>query len=511
MTDVRERARELLRSQAVLPVLWIALTIVTLIPVWHHRLLPMLDMPNHLALARGWHNYYDPAWHIADFYDLRIRPVPYLLYYASVHLLMFAFSIETANKLYLSAYLIFFPLSVAYLAHALKRSPWLALCSLPLAFNQSWPYGFTSYLMGPCFMFVSLAALVLYLRDGSRRHLVLIAVGTVAAYSAHPLPWIMSGVGAIGLLLLDWRNWRRGLAAASALAPSVVLAIAAALGERSERGYLKSHDAFEGLWRDPRTAAIEFPKRVLDIIPSHFDMWVLVVLALTVLGLSVLGRRDPPLRETRHLTLLLCLFGLAYFALPTAIIKPVFWTHLSARIAAMVAPMILLWPTARLHGWRVLLLLPALAASVALPIQLDHLYAGFNGRNAPFIALVDRLPIGTSTLVVYRGIQRTEEKTEDPASSIPVYAHFTSWPMALKGGFNPYAFYQGIPITPRAPLQAPSFLGLEEFALHQAPRFDYYLVHDAPPSMDHEPALTLEMLSGRWKLYRRVGEITAGP
>ena len=61
--------------------IWIALTIIAIMPIWTQRLLPQLDTPNHLALVRGWHSYNDPSFHVADYYDLRIRVVPYFLFY----------------------------------------------------------------------------------------------------------------------------------------------------------------------------------------------------------------------------------------------------------------------------------------------------------------------------------------------------------------------------------------------------------------------------------------------
>src|SRR4249919_981703 len=125
--NVWERAKRALLAEGGLPLVWIGLTIAVLLPVWYARLLPMLDTPNHLALIRAWHNYNDPAYKIAEFYTLRIRPVPYFLFYLVIHLLMYVVNIEVANKLFLSAYLILFPLSILALARAVRRSPWLAL------------------------------------------------------------------------------------------------------------------------------------------------------------------------------------------------------------------------------------------------------------------------------------------------------------------------------------------------------------------------------------------------
>src|SRR5687767_8969063 len=112
------RLRRLLLAHGGLPILWIALTVLVLIPVWLPRLLPMLDTPSHLALVRGWHSYHDPAYRIAEHYDLRIRIVPYVFFYATIHSLMYVFPLEVANKIFLSAYLILFPLGTLYVARA---------------------------------------------------------------------------------------------------------------------------------------------------------------------------------------------------------------------------------------------------------------------------------------------------------------------------------------------------------------------------------------------------------
>jgi hypothetical protein len=124
-------------ERSVFVALWIALTVLALVPVWHQRMLPMLDTPDHLALARAWHNYHDPDWHIADYYTLRIRIVPYMLFYWTIHMLLYLFSIETANKIFLSVYLIVYPLSILRLARSLGRSRWLALGAIALAIKPS--------------------------------------------------------------------------------------------------------------------------------------------------------------------------------------------------------------------------------------------------------------------------------------------------------------------------------------------------------------------------------------
>ena len=162
----------------------------------------MLDTPNHLSLARGWHEYNDPASRVAEFYELRVRVVPYYLFYGSINLLLYVVPIETANKIFLSAYLILFPLSVLAVARSLKRSPWLALFAFPFAFNQNWIYGFASYLMSVTFSLFALAALISYLETRKVVYALLLGACCVICYLGHVMPWVLFGLCAIVLLLV---------------------------------------------------------------------------------------------------------------------------------------------------------------------------------------------------------------------------------------------------------------------------------------------------------------------
>jgi len=516
-----KRWLETVRAVAVkdggLPIAWLALTIVVLFPVWHQRLLPMLDTPNHLALVRAWHSFNDPSYKISDYYSLRIRPVPYLLFYATLHFMMFVTSVEVANKIFLSVYLILFPLSVLSLAKALKRSPWLALGAFALAFNQNWIYGFSSYLMGTCFMFFSWALLIRYLAEGGRLRVALLCVSTLLAYLGHVMPWFCIGLGGIAILILDWRRWRRGLVAAAAMLPSLLLAIAMYLQERQDRTYMKQGDGFAASWRDFPTLVIEFPRRIMELFPGVFDYAVLGIITACVIAVyftRVRGGASTDAHSERQLKWLLILLALTYLTLPYQITKPLYWWFISPRVPSMMAPLILLWPRGPIEGWRRLLLIPMVAACLALPIKLGILYRDFSNRNLAVMRLLAEVPRGANTLVVVRGMMRgpnPEEKSGDPATSGPVYWHFSSWPMALNGGYDPYLFDQGIPVRPKVMLKAPTWSTADTFDIRQAPEFDYYLVRLPMDSMQREPSLKLVDELGEWSLFHRMYPLTDEP
>jgi hypothetical protein len=504
--------------------LWVALTCAVLIPVWSQRLLPMLDTPNHLALVRGWHSYYDPSYHIAEFYDLRIRIVPYFLFYWSIHMLMYLFSIEVANKLFLSAYLILFPLAILYLSRVLRRSHWLALGAFALCFNMNWIYGFSSYLMGTVMMFFAFAGLLDYLRNESQPGLFALFAATILAYLSHVMPWTLFGLCAIVLLvhhcIVHRVPLRRGLIAALAMFPTVVLAVTAYAEDSMEKGYMKQGDGFAGVFREFPTAILEFPRRIMELFPGSLDYWVLAVISATVLGLILWkGTRvaEDSEAEKSELPILLTVLGILYVILPYAMAKPMSWWNISPRVPSMMAPLILLLPAARPEGRLRLLFAPMILACVLLPLHLRTLYRDFSKRNAPAMELISRVPRGASTLLVVRGMMfgpHPEESSGDPATSAPVYWHFPSWPTALNGGYDGYVFDQGIPVRPKKGKKLPAvphWGGGDAFNIRQAPSFDYYVIRNPTPVFDEEPAIEIVDRIDNWALYKRIHPIGEEP
>ncbi|MEO6951243.1 MAG: hypothetical protein ABI321_05465 [Polyangia bacterium] len=513
-----QRLRRLLLADGGLPIVWLVLTCFALYPVWHQRLLPMLDTPNHLALARGWHDFHDRASRISEFYDLRVRMVPYWLFYGSIDVLMYVVDVETANKLFLSAYLVLFPLSVLAVARALGRSAWLALFAFPVAFNQNWIYGFTSYLMSVTLALFCLAALLRWLETRRAVYVVALGVCVTLCYLAHIMPWFLFGLCAIAILLLHARRWQPGLVAAAAMLPSVVMALTAVLDDRQNRTYIKG-STFSATFTDFPAAVIAFPKRVMEIVPGPFDLRVLVTLVLTLVALFVLPRFVPRLRRepgplvTTH-KVILWILVLAYLSLPYEITKPMSWWYVGPRLPSLILVLLALYPAIALTGWRRLILLPVVVCGIALPLKLARLYRSFSKRNMPAVKLIEDTPRGSITLLVVRNMvlgKGAEERSGDSATSAPVYWHFPEWPMALRGGYGPYTFDQGIPIVPKKKLTTPAFGTTDTFNFRQAPEYEYYIVRDATEEMDREPSVKLERRLGEWTLYKRIHAITDEP
>jgi hypothetical protein len=504
-------------ERTVFVALWIALTVLALVPVWHQRMLPMLDTPDHLALARAWHNYHDGDWHIADYYTLRIRIVPYLFFYWTIHMLLHLFSIETANKIFLSVYLIVYPLSILRLARSLGRSRWLALGAFALAFNPCWIYGFSSYLLGTCFLYFGWAQLIDYLHsDDDHSKVYALGIFCLLAYLSHVLAWGLFGLGAIALFWHHRRQWVRVAYASAALSPTLLLCAWAWRQEQREHAYMNRGHGIHGIWKDFPDSVKEFPRRIMEIFPGDFDYWVLGGLAATVLVYLVWRRRDAtPLARARTgcLRVILFMLAVAYLMLPFTLDRPMSWWYVAARVPAIMAPLILLLPDGTIEGARALAALPMLVLCVLLPLRLTTLYSDFDRRHLGFMQLVDEVPRGARVLVLPRGLLGGGvEDSGDPSSSAPVFWHFLSWPMALKGGFSPSLFNQGIPVQPRPGLPTFNIARTDRFEFRAYPEYDYYIIHESSDILRADQSVRIEeRRAGGWILYKRVAHMTDEP
>ena len=489
-----------------LPMFWSALCIAVLVPIWSVRTLPILDLPVHLALVRGWHSMADPRFAIAAHYALRIRPSPYLLHYALVDVAMFAFKIETASKLVLSLYVLSFPLSLAMCARSLGRTPVLGLAGFVLVFNPCWAYGYLSYLLSTSAFLFSLAALFSWLARGRRATLIGFGLGSLLTYFGHVLTWGFLAIAVVALAAAEgWvrrsplesrATYRRHGAAVAALAPSCMLALFTFWDERRAHAYVADSVPFRGTWRTPLQAVAEFPRRAIDIFPGHADTGVFFVAIALLVGLLVHHGSGGARRPLTVLAVGLCL----WLTLPYEISHPVIFFQISGRLPPLLTALAFVLPNVRSSEKMMVPASVLATSSLVVFVWLAILSRDFDRRNRSFFDLIDPLPDGSTTMVVVRHMMRgehPEEESGDPATSAPAYWGFAEWPMALHGGYGPYVFDQGVPIVLKKKLAHPAFPPPDDLVPPDAPDFDYYVIRD--PS-------DMQLADSRWRMVRRIGD-----
>nr|WP_198956132.1 hypothetical protein [Archangium sp. Cb G35] len=125
---------------------YIAALVLGALPLWVSSHLPMVDLPQHLHLISVLHRLDDPTTLYPQLFAARHELTPYLGYYYAVSLLNWLLPLDLANRLFLSAYVVGLPLSLAFLLRGLGRPLWPSLLALPLAYGDNFGWGFINYL-----------------------------------------------------------------------------------------------------------------------------------------------------------------------------------------------------------------------------------------------------------------------------------------------------------------------------------------------------------------------------
>lgn len=183
--------------------LLVALIALCLIPIWAFPFFPSQDAPSHLENASVLLHYGNPALPFQEFYALNFASPTNWLGHIVLALLMTVAPPTLAEKLFLSAYVILFPLAVRYALGGMqvKGATRLAILTFPVIYTFVLYKGFYNFCASlPLYFFL----LGYWLRN--RDALTPAAILALAAlsfllYAAHVVAWVM-GALALGLLTL---------------------------------------------------------------------------------------------------------------------------------------------------------------------------------------------------------------------------------------------------------------------------------------------------------------------
>lgn len=138
-------------------------------PLWASQVVPMVDLPQHLHLISVLHRIDDASTLFPEYFARRPQLTPYLGYYYLVSLLNWFFPLELANRIFLSAYVVGLPLSLAFLLKSLRRPAWPSLLALPFAYGDSFAWGFINYCSALPLAFLTCGFFVRTIDDPARR------------------------------------------------------------------------------------------------------------------------------------------------------------------------------------------------------------------------------------------------------------------------------------------------------------------------------------------------------
>ncbi len=467
------------------------------LPLWAARQLPMVDLPQHLALISALHRLTDPTTLYPSVFAARGELTPYLGYYHLVSLLNWLLPLELANRCFLTAVVAGLPLSLAFLLRTLGRPRWPSLLALPFSYGDSFGWGFINYLASLPLALLACGCFVRTLEAGPRRRawalahavvLVLALLMHVQAFFflALALPWLLLTTPVPGGLR------QRGWALLSVL-PAVSLFAVWGAGR-----LLAPAEVAEGApWKawgplfSERNLAFkpfaqnlgELPQVLANQLRDASDRWALYAVCLLWLAatLAVLLGARGTVRERGVARLRLGGLGLLalllYFLLPFDIRGAIYYlntryAHLAAALLAASVP-----PLGR--TLRPVFLGLSAAAALVLAVPLWGAFRAFDVEAAPLLRFAALTPPRATVMgLIFNTASRV--------LTHPVFLHAAAVPARLSGGITNFSFA----LTPHSPLRyrgapPPSFPsewrpdGFRWQGMGEA--YSHFLVRGVPP------------------------------
>jgi hypothetical protein len=437
-------------------------------PLWVARALPMVDLPQHLHLISVLHRLEDPTTLYPQFFAARNTLTPYLGYYYLVSALSWLLPLELANRVFLCAYVVGLPLSLAFLLRALGRPAWPSLLALPLAYGDSFAWGFVNYCASLPLAFLCCGFFVRALADTPRRRawagglaasLVAVLLFHVQAFFflALGLPWLLltTRVPEDGAARGLGARLRPRLFALAGVVPGVGLFfgwVLMRLGQPTEIAPGQPWKAW-GPPLSPENLSFksfaqnreEFFKVLANIFHDGSDRWPLYAVAAVAvvglgLGLALSGPRiEGPVARLRMLGLGLIALGL-FFALPFDIRGYIY--YLNTRYAHLAAALLITSLPVTRPALRRPLLWASAACALLLGAVLGRGFRAFSREAAEW----DTLVAATASKPRVMGL------IFNPGSSVvrfPVFLHSAAVLARARGGVTNFSFA----LTPHSPLR----------------------------------------------------------
>jgi hypothetical protein len=437
-------------------------------PLWVGRHLPMVDLPQHLYLISVLHRLDDPTTLYPQVFAIRGQLTPYLGYYYLVSALNWLFPLTVANKLFLTAYVVGLPLSLAFLLRSLGRPRWPSLLAVPFAYGDSFGWGFVNYLSAIPLAFLCCAFLVRTLSDSQRRGWAIgLCLSLTAVLLFHVQVFAFLGIALPALLLMTSvpdDKTRKGtllkprVLAILAVVPAALLFlvwVGLRLGEPATVEYGAPWKAWGPLLSAQNLSYKSFAQNwddlfqvLANILRDQSDRYALYAVGAICIACVVIaalqGASKSPRREgsvERWRMVVLAVVALAmYIALPFDVRGYMYYlntrfAHLAAPLAVGALPIL----ASRFRGY---FLGAAALTTLVLAIPLVR---GFSAFDDEALSLDRLAPLAGSRPMVMGLIFDTSSR----AVRHPVFLHSAAVIARERGGVPNFTFA----LTPHSPLK----------------------------------------------------------
>ncbi|HEX5272281.1 MAG TPA: hypothetical protein VFW33_17410 [Gemmataceae bacterium] len=502
--------------------LFLALLVLHVVPLWAFPYFPSQDGPAHLENATILRDYHSPDRSLLPrFYTLSDRFHPNWFGHLALLGLMTVMPPLVAEKVLLTGYVVLLPLGLRYALDGVRAGAgWLAVLAFPLLHHFLYHMGFYNFVWSlALFGFVVGYYLRHHERFGVRETLTLAALAALT-YFCHPVGLAVAMM-AVGLLALAWRPAhltlrRRLLGPALAFVP--VVALGAAFVGRQGGG---------AVWRHTLLSLLD-DLRHLEMLVSYLNLerlftglyfWGLAALTAVVLWVRwrsrAFGRAD----------WLLAVAGLtfaSYLAAPTELSGGGF---VEPRLALLGLLALILWlGTFPFGPWlkRTVQVVGALLALALLGLHVSA-YAAFNDYLAEYMSAEPYLEANRTLLPLpfAHGLHTGDPRLDN--AKVGVFRHAAGYLAARAGvidlenyeghsGYFPVDYRPEVdPFVQMNPQHAGQDVGLQaeppdvdflKYTERTGLPVDYVLLWDVRPALRDTPAgrAIFEQLADRYEL-----------
>ena len=320
-----------------------ALIVAYLIPIWVFPYFPTQDGVSHVYNSQILTEYNNPDYQFRDYYEINWYPFPNWLSHVSLAALMFVFPPLVAEKIFLSLYVILFPLAVSYFLNAVQRGRHaLVVLSFTFVYNYLLLMGFYNFAVSVPLFFLALGYWWKHKAQLNRKRIVLLNLLIIVTYFAHLISYafILFSIALLALLHFR-RDFKRILMTGCYLLPAAALLLV----------YLPTSDLLTG--EPPEFGIGRFGELFANLIGMHVlvaytdpPSWLSTLISAFLLFLGVVTiwqNRKAKAAESAGQTTFLCLVAVLlglYFILPNAI-GPGGWVN--DRIAILASLAIFAW------------------------------------------------------------------------------------------------------------------------------------------------------------------------
>ena len=477
-------------------------------PLWVGRFLPLLDLPQHLAIATILLRHGDPAWQLAASFEPQPGELtPYWAHYLALQWLGHLMPVDVAARVFLTLYVVALPWATMALSRALGRAPALGLLAAPLALNANLYYGFVAYCWSVVLLLWALALLARQLdapRAGRAAGLGLLA-GALFFTHVQSFAFLL-----LAAAVLAWCGaapaWRRILRTWP-LAPATLLLfvpwlyVSTTMRPGVDR-YFAPLDDPRPKYEAPLRRVSGFPGAIAGSYQDRSDDWLLAAWAIVAAAAVLAARREAAESSAAPVVGLTAAALTCYFVLPVAIQGQWNIAQRFAWTAALLVPLL----ARRSPRWLPAATL-ALAAATACNAAWHH--ARFDREAEGFDGALASLPQGARVLgLIYDSRGKIMERWP--------YLHFEQYAIVHGGGYAAHSFAANAPLPvrlrPGARVPAPSVWRPYEFRYDEHARFfDHFLIRDPEGAHDGSQlfgdAAEEVFREGAWRVYRDRSDI----